>query len=88
MKKAAPKMTLEKLAMMVAGGFARIEERFATKGEVTEGFKSIDKRFEKIDKDLQMIRGEILKQGDKFVSQDVFNSRISALETKVKAKAR
>lgn len=71
MKKPAPKMTLEKLAMMVANGFTRVDEKF-----------------EKIDKDLQSIRGDILKQHDKFVSQEVFTSRISALETRVKAKAK
>lgn len=84
MKKAAPKMTLEKLAMMVAGGFARIDERMETMTTKAD----MDKRFEKIEKDLQGIRGEILKQGDKFVSQESLNSRISALETRVKAKAK
>lgn len=75
MKKEASKMTLEKLAMMVANGFAHIEEKMATKSEM-------NKRFEEIEKNLQTIHGDILNQDDRFVSQDVFNTRISVLEAR------
>jgi hypothetical protein len=69
---------LEKLAMMVANGFARVDGRFA----------DVDSRFEKVDQSLQAIRGDMLRQGDRFVSQEAFNVRVSALEGKVKAKTK
>ncbi len=97
MKKTAPKITLEELAemvlnqtatldtfvTMVASRFDRVDNRFKLYQDETNG------NFKKVDENLQTIRQDLLRQGDRFVSEDKFEAhvaRFNTLEEKFKAK--
>ena len=96
MKKVAPKMTLDKLATMVASGFMHLEEKMVTKEEfnkfkkdVDRQFNDVDKKFKDVEGNLQSIRRDILQVGDRFISRQEFENlvtRFNNLENKVKAK--
>ncbi len=71
------KMTMDKLAMMVAKGFAGVDKKFEV----------VDKRFDKVEEDIKDIRLDILNLGDRFVSYHTFDSlanRVKVLEEKKK----
>jgi tetrahydromethanopterin S-methyltransferase subunit G len=89
MKKTTTKkkeMTLDDLAVMVAKGFEKVDERF---NKIDQKFKDTDSRFETIDENFKKVRRDILELNDKFVSRHQFDnvlSRLSVLEAKVKGK--
>lgn len=87
------KITIDDLAIMVAKGFSKVDERF----------DKVDERFEKVEKDikemkydlnevkenLQATRNDVLNMHDKFVSSHTFDqlaSRVTTLEKKAKIK--
>jgi len=95
MNKKAPKKqtTLDDLAIMVAHGFERIENRFTG---VDEKFDQIDSRFDKLEKRLEDVeeitkatRRDVLNLGERFISRyefDTLSIRVNKLESKTKNK--
>jgi peptidoglycan hydrolase CwlO-like protein len=95
MKKGAKntKITIDDLAIMVAKGFTKIDERF---DKVDERFDKIDERLNIAEKDINEVkenirttRNDVLNIGDKFVSYHTFDrlaSRVEVLEKKTKIK--
>ena len=59
------KITLEKLAKMIAKGF----DTTATKEEMRRGFEAVDQRFEAVDEELKSIRSELGMFRDETVSE-------------------
>lgn len=84
------KMTIDKLATMVAKGFDSLETRMATKtdiSEIKEDVGKLKKNVEGLKEDIKDVRRDILNLGDKFVSYHTFDSlanRVKVLEEKKK----
>lgn len=79
---------LENLAVMVAKGFERQDEKFA---HIDERFTQINEQFKNVDENFKKVRRDILEIGDRFVSRHEFEkfvSRFNALEAKVKGKSK
>ena len=91
-------MTLDKLATMVARGFAHLEEKMVTKEEfntfkkeVDSRFNGVDKKFKNVEENLQAIRRDMLKMSDQSISRHEFENlvtRFNALEIKVKGRVK
>lgn len=87
------KTTIDDLAIMVAKGFANIDEKFI---KADKEFNNIDKRFDEVKSEinevkenLRITRNDVLNIGDKFVSYHTFDqlaSRVSNLEKKANKK--
>ncbi len=79
-------MSVDDLAIMVARGFERIEEKF----EGVDGkFEGINKRLDKLEEGQVKIRRDILNLGDTFVTSrkhDELASRVYVLERKAGVK--
>ncbi len=75
--------TLDDLANMVASGFESIEQRVATKEEMSIGFREINQRIAKVDSRVDDIY-EILTRFEEGDILDLQN-RIKILERTVKA---
>ena len=83
MKKAAKKITIEDLAVMVANGFERQDIKIE---ELKDDFKGFKKETAE---NFVRVRADILNLNDKFVSIHRFEelvSRFNTLEAKVKGK--
>lgn len=73
--KKTKKVTIDGLAIMVAGGFERVDKKF----------DKLEKKIDKIDEDVKDIRKDILNLGDRFVSYHTFDAlanRVKILEEK------
>ncbi len=91
-------MTLDKLATMVARGFAHLEKKMVTKEEfntfkkeVDSRFNGVDKKFKNVEENLQAIRRDMLKMSDQSISRHEFENlvtRFNALEIKVKGRVK
>lgn len=86
------KMTLEKIARMVADGFSEANEKMATKDEMNSRFdsvetklKSVEKKVDKLDYQVDEVH-DILKR---FEENDILNlqKRVQILEKAVRALA-
>lgn len=67
--------TLDDLAVMVQKGFVEVEKNMARKDAMEEGFRTVNKRFEAVEKRLTIIERAVLKD---------YQQRIERLEDDVK----
>ena len=68
-------ITIDKLATMVQKGFNEVTDKMATKLEMENGFRKVNKSFDEIDKRLDKIENTILEQ---------YANRIKYLEERVR----
>lgn len=78
--------TIDNLAIMVAKGFDRVEDRI---GKVEDRIGNIEKEVGEVKENLASTRRDILEDGDRFVQKYEFHNlllRFDRLEQKVKEK--
>ena len=96
MKKSVKKsVTIEDLAIMVANGFTRVEDRL---GKVEDRLGKVEDRLGKVEEDLKEVREDVkatrrdvLDIGDRFVPRPEFDRlfiRVGKLEQRPSAKIR
>ncbi|MFA6392614.1 MAG: hypothetical protein WCW54_00810 [Candidatus Paceibacterota bacterium] len=80
------KITIDDLAIMVAKGFTKVDERF---DKVENELNGVKKDISEVKENLRTTRNDVLNIGDKFVPYHTFDqltNRVSILEKKIKIK--